>query len=185
MKLAISQGYSSFPRKRRAVRGNSATTFGLRGLDPRIHVFDARVEKSWMAGSSPRLSGSAKPVVHDERKAIAGTPCAGSTRVSASCAWVAERTDKTWMAGSRPATGTGDCFFLRHQCTIAAGRGTRQPWVKPGQDDLSWFDIRAKPGTDASGIFPGQPCDSGNPGPHGFSGCAGPLLGLDPGISRG
>src|SRR5262249_23606022 len=54
---------------RRAVRGKCFDDLGmswlgtkqfevvLRGLDPRIHVFAFGHQKTWMAGTSPRLSG--------------------------------------------------------------------------------------------------------------------------------
>src|SRR6266702_2090295 len=67
MKLEISAETSSFPRKRRAVRGNylcNDNWFGahgnrsevvLRGLDPRIHVFVSGARRrGWPGQARPR-----------------------------------------------------------------------------------------------------------------------------------
>jgi hypothetical protein len=65
------------------------------------------------------------------------SPWPGSSRPSTPYRQATEPPSKTWVAGSRPATGTVGCSgALWYLLTAAVKSGTGQPWHMAGQDDI-------------------------------------------------
>lgn len=74
----------------------------------------------------PRLSGSWNSGVPGALGAVCHTSCAGLTRTSTSLFSVGGHLEKTWVAGSSPATGVGGCTDQR--------RAAAKVWGQPDPD---------------------------------------------------
>jgi hypothetical protein len=84
-------------------RGTCRTLLGVPGI---------KYSEPDSSGLDPQLSGSAKAVVHPGLEAIDGPPCTSSTPPPTPFFLMADRTGRSWIAGSRPVPGSKNCTLF-------------------------------------------------------------------------